>query len=36
MFSSALLGSLAMSENQTDKDRLTGEKHTDLFHLSFL
>lgn len=34
-FSSGLLGTLAGSENQTDRDRWTGEKHTNLLNKSF-
>ena len=32
-FSSTVLGSLVRSENSTDKDRLTGEKHIYLFNI---
>lgn len=33
--SSALLGSQAGSENLTNEDKYTGEKHTHLFNRSF-
>ena len=35
-FFSAFLGSLARSENETDKDRWTGERHRDLFGSRFM
>lgn len=33
---STFLGPLAGSENLTDKNRLTGEKHAHLFHIRFM